>query len=69
MSASKGVSSAQISLAWLLAQGEDIAIIPGTKRVHYLEQNWGSREVKFSTKELATLTQLSDKHTVVGNRY
>jgi len=69
ISASKGVSSAQISLAWLLAQGEDVAIIPGTKRVPYLEQNWASMEVKLSTKELATLTQLSDKYTVVGSRY
>jgi aryl-alcohol dehydrogenase-like predicted oxidoreductase len=39
ITANKGGRSSQISLAWLLAQGEDVAIIPGTKRLSYLEQN------------------------------
>mgnify|MGYP003384864924 CR=1 FL=1 len=69
ISANKGVSSAQISLAWLLAQGEDIAMIPGTKRLTYLEQNWQSIDISLTAAELATLNQLSKKHTIIGTRY
>jgi len=69
ISVSKGVSSAQISLAWLLAQGQDIAMIPGTKHLPYLEQNWQSMAIQLSVEELGTLNELSHKHTVVGTRY
>ncbi|MFT5706468.1 MAG: aryl-alcohol dehydrogenase-like predicted oxidoreductase [Oceanospirillaceae bacterium] len=65
----KGVSSAQLSLAWLLAQGRDIAMIPGTKHLSYLEQNWQSMEIQFSKDELIALDQLSDRYTVIGSRY
>ena len=69
LAANKGVSSAQVSLAWLLAQGQDIAMIPGTKRIPYLEQNWQSMDIQLSTTELAILHELSNKYTVVGTRY
>jgi len=69
ISVNKGISSAQVALAWLLAQGEDIAIIPGTKRISYLEQNLHSAEVILSTAELAVLNELSHKYTIVGSRY
>jgi len=69
ISANKGVSSAQISLAWLMAQGEDIAMIPGTKRLSYLEQNWQSMDIQLTVAELTMLNHLSNKHTVIGARY
>jgi len=62
-------TSAQISLAWLLSRGEDIGIIPGTKQIEYLEQNWLSQQVKLSKQELNSLNQLSDKHVIAGPRY
>src|SRR6478735_6747943 len=44
----KGATSGQLALAWVLAQGDDIVPIPGTKRVSYLEENWGAREVELT---------------------
>ncbi len=49
----KGVTSAQLALAWVLAQGDDIVPIPGTKRRSYLEQNAAALEVELSADELA----------------
>ena len=64
----KACDAAQISLAWLLAQGQDIAMIPGTKRRPYLEKNVQSMAVQLSAAELSTLSELSSKYTVVGAR-
>lgn len=69
IAANKNCTSAQVSLAWLLAQGEDIAIIPGTKQVRYLEKNWQSMQCKLSKDEMKILDQLSNKYTVTGTRY
>ncbi len=66
---SSGYSTAQISLAWLLSQGEDISIIPGTKQINYLEQNWLSQQIKLSEQELKYLNQLSKKYVITGSRY
>jgi len=65
----KNVTAAQISLAWLLAQGQDIAVIPGTRQLGYLEQNWQAATIKFSKDELKTLSKLSNDHSVWGSRY
>jgi aryl-alcohol dehydrogenase-like predicted oxidoreductase len=63
----KGITSGQLALAWVLAQGEDIVPIPGTKRVSYLEENWGASEVKLSNDELERIdAELPD---VAGERY
>jgi aryl-alcohol dehydrogenase-like predicted oxidoreductase len=52
----KGVTPAQLALAWVLAQGDDIAPIPGTKKVHRLEENVGAADVTLSADELAEIT-------------
>jgi aryl-alcohol dehydrogenase-like predicted oxidoreductase len=63
----KGIASGQLALAWVLAQGEDIVPIPGTKRVSYLEENWGATEVELSDDELERIdAELPD---VAGERY
>jgi len=63
----KDCTPAQLALAWVLAQGEDIVPIPGTKRVQYLEDNIAAADVKLTERELAELnTELSG---VTGTRY
>ncbi len=54
-----GVTPAQVALAWLLAQGDDLAPIPGTKRVSRLEENAGADDVVLTPKQLKTLTDLA----------
>jgi aryl-alcohol dehydrogenase-like predicted oxidoreductase len=61
-----GAKPGQVALAWLLAQGDDIAPIPGTKRVSYLEENVAADTVELSPAQLATLDGLS---APVGDRY
>ena len=55
LAARKGCTAAQVALAWLLAQGEDVVPIPGTKRVKYLEENVAALKVELSADELAEL--------------
>jgi len=62
----KGVTPAQLTLAWVLAQGEDIVPIPGTKRRSYLEQNAAATEVELSEDDLARLDELP---APAGDRY
>jgi aryl-alcohol dehydrogenase-like predicted oxidoreductase len=66
VASSLGVTPGQVALAWLLAQGDDIAPIPGTKRISYLEENVGADAVELSPAHLAALDALS---TAVGDRY
>jgi aryl-alcohol dehydrogenase-like predicted oxidoreductase len=61
-----GATPAQVALAWLLAQGDDIVPIPGTKRVKYLEENVAADAVALNTEQLATLDGLA---APVGDRY
>jgi aryl-alcohol dehydrogenase-like predicted oxidoreductase len=65
----KGATPAQIALAWLLHQGEDIVPIPGTKRRKYLEENLGATSVSLSAGELRRIEDFLDSHTVAGQRY
>jgi aryl-alcohol dehydrogenase-like predicted oxidoreductase len=60
---------AQVALAWVLAQGDDIVPIPGTKRRRYLEQNAASIELKLSAKEIAALTAAFPPGVTAGTRY
>lgn len=65
----KGCTAAQIGLAWVLARGEDVVPIPGTKRRTYLEQNLGSLEVTLSSAELEEIDRLAPKGAAAGARY
>lgn len=65
----KSCTPAQLALAWLLAQGDDIVPIPGTKRTAYLEDNCGAVDVSLTPAETAALTAFISPDTVDGNRY
>ncbi|MBC3540220.1 aldo/keto reductase [Rufibacter sediminis] len=69
MAGKKGCSASQLALAWLLAQGEDIAPIPGTKRRKYLEENVGALQVSLSQEELAEIEEIAPKGVAAGQRY
>jgi aryl-alcohol dehydrogenase-like predicted oxidoreductase len=65
----KNCTASQISLAWLLAQGDDVVPIPGTKRVKYLEENTGAVNVRLSTEDLAELDVIFPPGAASGERY
>jgi aryl-alcohol dehydrogenase-like predicted oxidoreductase len=69
IAAGKGITTAQLALAWVLAQGEDIIPIPGTKKRKYLEENAGAADVKLSPADLQDLETLLKKYPVSGERY
>lgn len=66
---SKGCTPGQLTLAWLLAQGDDIIPIPGTKKIKYLEENMGALDVKLSEKEVKQIREEVEKAEVHGSRY
>ncbi|KFB87298.1 UNVERIFIED_ORG: aryl-alcohol dehydrogenase-like predicted oxidoreductase [Serratia quinivorans] len=65
----KGVAPSQLALAWILAQGEHIVPIPGTKRRRYLEENIAAAELTLSQAELAAIEAVFPAEAVAGNRY
>ncbi len=65
----KNVTPAQLALAWVLAQGEDIVTIPGTKRRTYLEQNLGALDVTLTEEDLARINDAFPMDAAVGTRY
>ena len=65
----KGVTLAQLSLAWVLAKGDDIVPIPGTKRRKWLRENIGALDVVLTTDEVAALEAAVPRDKVVGDRY
>jgi aryl-alcohol dehydrogenase-like predicted oxidoreductase len=69
LAADKGVTSAQIALAWLLAQAPWIVPIPGTTKLHRLDENLGAADVALSAAELDKLTQALNTINVIGERY
>jgi aryl-alcohol dehydrogenase-like predicted oxidoreductase len=69
LAAAKSCTPAQIALAWLLAKGDDIVPIPGTKRLKYLEENVASLQVDFSQSDTQLLNDLLDSLPVAGDRY
>jgi aryl-alcohol dehydrogenase-like predicted oxidoreductase len=69
IAAEKGCTTAQLSLAWVLAQWEGIVAIPGTKRRTYLEQNVAAADVSLSADELERLTTAVPADQVAGARY
>lgn len=64
----KGCTPAQLAIAWLLKQGEDIIPIPGTKRIKYLEENWGSLEVQLSDGEEKEIRNFVETAEIAGSR-
>jgi len=65
----KGVTPAQLALAWVLRQGDDIVPIPGTKRARYLEENAKAAEVELSDEDLARIEDAFPKGATSGERY
>ena len=64
-----GVTPVQLALAWLLAQGDDVVPIPGTKRVKYLEENSAAADLKLTSDQLASLEAALPAGVVSGTRY
>ena len=69
IASAKGVTPSQLALAWVLAQGDDIVPIPGTKRVRYLEENAGAAGLSLTAEDLARLEEAFPKGATAGDRY
>jgi len=65
----KGITPGQLALAWLLAQGDDIVPIPGTKRREYLEDNAGAASVTLTAEDLARVEEAMPRGSAAGERY
>jgi aryl-alcohol dehydrogenase-like predicted oxidoreductase len=65
----KGVTPGQLAIAWVLAQGDDIVPIPGTKRRRYLEENLGALDVRLTPEELTGIEEISPRGVASGDRY
>jgi aryl-alcohol dehydrogenase-like predicted oxidoreductase len=65
----KGCTPSQLALAWVLAQGEEIVPIPGTKRRNYLEENVGALNVKLTKGDLLSINQVFPQGAAAGQRY
>ncbi|GAA3823939.1 aldo/keto reductase [Sphaerisporangium flaviroseum] len=65
----KGVTSSQLALAWVLAQGDDIVAIPGTKRRAYLEANAAAVEITLTPDDLAAIDAVAPPGIASGDRY
>ncbi|MCU1615158.1 MAG: aldo/keto reductase [Frankiales bacterium] len=69
MAEAKGCTPGQLALAWVLAQGDDVVPIPGTKRRSYLEENIGAVAVQLSADDLARLDEIAPPGAARGARY
>jgi aryl-alcohol dehydrogenase-like predicted oxidoreductase len=65
----KGVTPSQLAIAWVLAQGEDVVPIPGTKRRSYLEENVGALDVELTPEDLAAIEEVTPRGSAAGARY
>ena len=63
------MTPAQLALAWVLAQGDDLVAIPGTKRRVYLEQNVAATEIVLTPDEARQLDELAPAGVAAGDRY
>ncbi|KAK0234603.1 NADP-dependent oxidoreductase domain-containing protein [Armillaria nabsnona] len=59
----------QVTLAWILAQGDDFVVIPGTKKIKYLDENLGAAKVQLSQEDIAAVRKLAEESDVSGTRY
>jgi aryl-alcohol dehydrogenase-like predicted oxidoreductase len=69
IAAGKGCTPAQLALAWVLAQGDDVVPIPGTKRRKYLEENARAVEIEVTSEELCEIDGIARPGTAAGERY
>jgi len=69
IAAEKGCAPAQLALAWLLARGQDIVPIPGTKKRKYLEENAGAVRVRLTQDDLRRIDEVAPKGVAAGARY
>jgi aryl-alcohol dehydrogenase-like predicted oxidoreductase len=69
LASQKGCTASQLALAWVLAQGEDIVPIPGTKRRTYLDENIGALDVSLTAEDHATIDRIMPPGIVAGTRY
>ena len=65
----KDCTPGQLALAWVLAQGEDIVPIPGTKRVSYLEENVAAADLTLTPQDLERINEIAPQHAAAGLRY
>jgi aryl-alcohol dehydrogenase-like predicted oxidoreductase len=65
----KGATPSQLAIAWVLARGDDVVPIPGTKRRRYLEENLGALEPELTPDDLAAIEELTSRGAVAGDRY
>ncbi|MEA2327190.1 MAG: hypothetical protein QOE68_2149, partial [Thermoanaerobaculia bacterium] len=66
---SKGVTPAQLAIAWVLAQGDDIVPIPGSKSIHHLEENIAAVNIELTPDDLARIDEVTPKGIAAGDRY
>lgn len=69
MAREKGCKPSQLALAWVMAQGEDIVPIPGTKRIAYLEENAGALDVTLTRDDIAKIDAIAPQGVAAGTRY
>jgi aryl-alcohol dehydrogenase-like predicted oxidoreductase len=69
LAADKGVTPSQLAIAWVLAQGDDVVPIPGTKRRSYLEDNADAVDVRLTPEDLAAIEEVAPRGVVAGDRY
>ena len=69
LAAAKGCTASQLALAWVMAQGDNIFPIPGTKRIKYLDENAGALNVSLTKKELDEIDAIFPKNAAAGLRY
>ena len=69
LSKQKGCTAAQLALAWVLAQGDDVVPIPGTKHRQYLEENMGAVAISLSKADLQQIEEIAPKGSAQGPRY
>jgi aryl-alcohol dehydrogenase-like predicted oxidoreductase len=69
IAAEKGATPSQLALAWVLARGDDVVPIPGTKRRSYLEENAGAAEVVLAPDDLRRIDEVAPRGAAAGSRY
>jgi aryl-alcohol dehydrogenase-like predicted oxidoreductase len=69
IAAEKGVTPSQLALAWVMAQGNDVVPIPGTKRVKFLEENAAAASVRLTSEEMARIADVFPVGVTAGDRY
>jgi aryl-alcohol dehydrogenase-like predicted oxidoreductase len=69
LASDKGVTAGQLALAWVMAQGDDVVPIPGTKRVRYLEENAAACSIELTDGDLASIDAAMPLEAVAGARY